>query len=30
VVDVAIARLRQKLGTAFIETVRNVGYALAV
>jgi DNA-binding response OmpR family regulator len=30
VVDVAIARLRHKLGTAFIETVRNVGYALAV
>jgi DNA-binding response OmpR family regulator len=30
VVDVAIARLRQKLGDAVIETVRNVGYALAV
>lgn len=30
VVDVAIARLRHKLGTAFIETVRNVGYAIAV
>jgi DNA-binding response OmpR family regulator len=30
VVDVAVARLRHKLGNAFIETVRNVGYALAV
>lgn len=30
VVDVTIGRLRQKLGEAMIETIRNVGYALAV
>jgi DNA-binding response OmpR family regulator len=30
VVDVAIGRLRHKLGDALIETIRNVGYALAV
>ncbi len=30
VVDVAIGRLRHKLGDTLIETIRNVGYALAV
>ena len=30
VVDVTIARLRAKLDTTVIETIRNVGYALAV
>jgi len=30
VVDVTIGRLRQKLGDTMIETIRNVGYALAV
>lgn len=30
VVDVTIGRLRHKLGDALIETIRNVGYALAV
>ena len=29
VVDVTIGRLRHKLGEAMIETIRNVGYALA-
>ncbi len=30
VVDVTVGRLRNKLGVTLIETVRNVGYALAV
>ncbi len=30
VVDVAVRRLRLKLGTSHIETIRNVGYALVV
>lgn len=30
VVDVTIGRLRQKLGGRVVETIRNVGYALAV
>jgi DNA-binding response OmpR family regulator len=30
VVDVAVGRLRQKLGDGTIHTIRNVGYALAV
>jgi DNA-binding response OmpR family regulator len=30
VVDVTIGRLRQKLGGGLIETIRNVGYAIAV
>jgi two-component system, OmpR family, response regulator len=28
VVDVCVGRLRNKLGSEFIETVRNVGYRL--